>query len=77
MQMYTGTRLTMTIHRRHSFRFFSERRGGGGGSLHRLPASLIFARKVWFVGGKTHNIAIQLVLRKTRCTFLVAHFTVP
>ena len=32
------------------------------------------------VGGKTRNIAIQLVLkliRKTRCTFFVTCFTVP
>ena len=33
-----------------------------------------------YVGGKTRNIAIQLVLkliRKTRCTFFVTCFTVP
>ena len=32
------------------------------------------------VGGKTHNIAIQLVLQqccKTSCTFFVARFSVP
>ena len=29
MQMYTGTRLTMAIHRRHSFLFFSEGREEG------------------------------------------------
>ena len=36
--------------------------------------------RFFFMGGKTRNIIIQLVLqqsRKTSCTFYVAHFTVP
>ena len=39
---------------------------------------LICCREVWFVGGKTNNIAIQLILQpccKTKCTFFVARFT--
>ena len=70
----TGTRLTPAIHRRHSSRFFSERRRGGGLYLIFCKTGLICRC------GKTRNIANQPVLHhccKTRCTFLVANFTVP
>ena len=39
---------------------------------------LICCREIWFVDGKTCNIAIQLILQpcyKTKCTFFVACFT--
>ena len=74
----TGTRLTPAIHRRHSSRFFSEgsRGGKGGGGLY-----LIFCKTGLICRcGKTRNIVNQPVLHhccKTRCTFLVANFTVP
>ena len=45
-----------------------------------LVANWFVARQVWFVSGKTHNIAFQLVLKqccKTSCTFLLPRrFTV-